>query len=142
MLGSILVIMAAHLSCHVAGDREVKVGGGGFSDGIIIRNISVKEFLYYIRCEANRFLEKRSNQGRSGDGDIEEDSVTARGDESGLEGHRRRGRVSSGQWSGKILFTCQSSDGNRPQEGNQDMEMIRHGLRDGSTSAKCPTSYN
>lgn len=100
------------------------------SDGVIIKNISVKEFLYYIRCEANRFLEKRSNQGRSGDGDIEEDSerakhTTARGDESGLEGHRRRGGVSGGQWSGTVLFTHQSSDGNRPQEANQDMETIR-----------------
>lgn len=50
------------------------MGAGVLSDSGIIRNISLKEFLYYIRCEANGFLEKRSNQGRSGDGDIEEDS--------------------------------------------------------------------
>lgn len=62
------------------------------SDGAIIRNISVKEFLYYIRCEANCFLEKRSNQGRSGDGDIEEDSESKthdskrRRERSGAEG--------------------------------------------------------
>lgn len=75
MLRSIL-IMAAHVYCHVAVDLQGWTEGGGLflSDGVIIRNISVKEFLYYIRCEAKRFLEKRSNQGRSGDGDIEEDS--------------------------------------------------------------------
>lgn len=75
MLRSILIIMAAHVYCHVAGDQGGWTGGEVcLSDGVIIRNISVKEFLYYIRCEAKRFLEKRSNQGRSGDGDIEEDS--------------------------------------------------------------------
>lgn len=69
------IIVTAHISCHVAGDWGRGMGGRVFlSDGAIIRNMSVKEFLYYIRCEANRFLAKRSNQGRSGDGDIEEDS--------------------------------------------------------------------
>lgn len=114
----------AHISGHVA--REFG-GGGSFEEGVlsnsvIIRNISVKEFLYYIRCEANCFLEKRSNQGRSGDGDIEEDSESKTHD-----GRRRQewagGSQEGGQglrWSGNVLFACQSSDGNRPQEDGDD----------------------
>lgn len=63
--------------CRNTGGRgaaETCEEGGFLSDGVIIRNISVKESLYYIRCESNRFLEKGSNQGRSGDGEIEKDS--------------------------------------------------------------------
>lgn len=100
------IMVTAHISCNVAGDRGDggwgrggrEMSGGVFlSDGAIIRNISVKEFLYYIRCEANCFLEKRSNQGRSGDGDIEEDSESKTHDSK--RRRERSGGSRRGRWS-------------------------------------------
>lgn len=54
----------ADLHDHTAPSCREGEGVGTFHrNGTIIRNISVKEFQHYIRCEANRFLEKWSARG-------------------------------------------------------------------------------
>lgn len=100
-------------------------GGVFLSDGAIIRNISVKEFLYYIRCEANCFLEKRSNQGRSGDGDIEEDSESKTHDSK--RRRERSGGSRRGRWSrvvkglGRLCLHVKAVMEMGPQESNPEM---------------------
>lgn len=106
--------------------------GACHRNGTVIRNISVKEFQHYIRCEANRFLEKWSTRR---DLEIAILRRTARAkkptthDSERRRGNRSGGRRGSGRWKrgdGEGLGTlclCQVSDGNRPPEHNEVMEM-------------------
>lgn len=116
--------------------RNVRRGegvGAFLRNGTIIRNISVKEFQRYIRCEANRFLEKWSTRrdleiailrrtARARKTPTTHDSETRRGNRSG-GGSRGSGRWKRGDGEGLgTLCLCQVSDGNRPPEHNEAME--------------------